>query len=104
MKFYICATSIWGNDPDGVLERYPCLKDFGWEIIERTTVKNMRIKDENGDMIYFNDGSFNTIREGFINIHSLEELKALGKACRVPLIVDNDGVRDFIEIYNDWRE
>ncbi len=102
MLYRICATGIWSSNKDEESEEllceYPCLKDFGWRLVEYVDVEYTRIRDENGDWISQHIPT--TRHRPYIEINSLEELQKLQAAVQNSLIFTEDE----IEIYDDYRE
>ena len=104
MKFRI-ESRCYDSCKDELLERYPCLKDFGFEIEEKTREVTVRTRDENGNMV--KQTKFLTNHIAYIHISSLEELVALNAAVKKPLTfntVDDCDHDNSIEIYDGYRE
>ena len=53
MKFEIQCVYNW-DKPDELLEEYPCLKNYEFEVVKKQTPYYTRIKDENGQYIVSN--------------------------------------------------
>ena len=89
MKFVIDSTT-WGREPEKVLDSYPFLLEYGFEIVE---------VDEN---ILF--GGRKSI--AYIYIDSLEKLLRLHEQCEEELVITRDIHTDekCIEIYDGYRE
>lgn len=102
MLYKISSSAIWSSDKDEeselLLSEYPCLKDFGWRLVEYVDVEYTRIRDENGEWISQHIPT--TRHRPYIEINSLEELQKLQATIEHPLIIDEDE----IEIYDDYRE
>lgn len=82
LTFMLYRITASGTYRDGrLLDEYPCLKEFGWKLIEH---------GENPFMRY----------TAFIEINTLEDLQKLQAAVEDPLIFTEDE----IEIYDDYRE
>lgn len=81
-----------------LLDRYPCLTEFGFEIRQITSTRKIRILDENKKPMYQIVPT--TVEHAFIKIDSLERLIKLQKAVDQELIFDSN----FIEIYDGYRE
>ena len=112
MKFEIETTSWnFGDDPEKILEKYPMLKDFGFEIKEIEYTSERRIRDENNN--YIIQRITNTKDIALIQLADLSELLALRKAVDQELIITSPDIIHFrpvhntypvIEIYDTWRE
>lgn len=102
MLYRICATVVWDSNKDKKCEKllceYPCLKDFGWRLVEYVDVSYTRIQDENGELISMHTPKI--FHRPYIEINSLEELQKLQVAVQNPLIFTEDA----IEIYDGYRE
>lgn len=101
MKFYIRSSVYWEN-PDRIIERYPCLYDFGFDIRGVTRNRKERTLDENGNII-FNE-RYDIKRFGIIIVNDLEQLMALQKRVGYEIIVDVEQGEPWIEIYDGYRE
>ena len=104
MKCLIESTMMGRHEK--LLERYPCLSDFGYIVEAEEKHRNVPIKDENGTRIY--QVVRDTVFTPYILLDSLDDLDRLTKACGCPLIYSDEtndyrGVRS-IEIYDDYRE
>ena len=99
MKFKIETT--WIQDPNKIIEEYPCLKDFGFMIepIERPVMSYVR--DENGKKTRFEKTE--TVDRAFVEIKDLDDLWRLREATKNPLVI-GDGGEKIIEIYDGYRE
>jgi hypothetical protein len=82
MKYRVYASSCWYEER--TLDEYPCLKDFGLEIM----------KDGNDSSLYI---VLNTIEE------LMRLIESVGFSVIVHHAIDDDG-EPSIEIYDDWRE
>lgn len=69
MKFALESTCYHRND---MLEKYPFLVDYGFEIEEKAVGRKTRIRDENGDIVYQFSTRIETIP--CIHIDTLEQL------------------------------
>lgn len=99
MQFRIWSSN-WclDSEVDKLVDGYPCLKDFGLELIDRIEPQYTLIRDETGNFIHhFGDVE---IKCAYINIDTIEQLLELEKASGSALIV----TQDTIEIYDDYRE
>lgn len=94
---YRITASATASD-DRILNEYPCLKDFGWKLVEFVENRHTRILDENMRSIYQTIPT--TYYRPYIEINSLEELQKLQAAIEYPLII----YEDEIEIYDGYRE
>lgn len=84
MKFSIHATSI-RNDPQYLLDRYPCLNDYNFEVKEYER-ESLRVV------------------ETYITIDTIEQLIKLMDAVDEELVIINGPEIPAIEIYDDYRE
>lgn len=98
MKFGICST-VYEND---LLDKYPKLKEFGFDIEERQATGNRPIRDEDGRWII--QERTVTVKEPYIYIYSLEELIKLHDELENELIISSWKDRYSIEIYDGYRE
>ena len=98
MKFKI-TSSFFSNNFEKIIKEYPCLKDFGFEVVEYEVPLKTWTWDENGMRILQIYGK-ETIRKPYVTIESLEQLLALKSAIEEPLIITEDE----IEIYDGYRE
>lgn len=88
MRYRIKST--WErNDGNRLLNRYPCLKNYNFEIIRE--VRPLSWSE------YFGE----TVRSPYITINNIEELEKLRQETASNLILTVDGE---IEIYNAPRE
>lgn len=104
MKFEIQSVYNW-DDPVEILEKYPCLKDYEFEVVEPLKKRYIRIKDENGNPIKQVD--FYKIKRMLITVDSLEQLTKLVNEINQPIIISklNEKYASFnIEIYDGYRE
>lgn len=99
MKFKITATSSVYGDPEKLIEGYPCLENFGYELEEYEELKRYYIRDENGRRIKMEYG-IETKYTPYVRIDSIEQLVELTKAVGNPLVFSEDE----IEIYDSYRE
>lgn len=101
MKVYIC--DVDGHDSDTLIEKYPCLNEFGFIVEETERTCRIPIRDENHEWIM--SERVRVFREPHIVLESLEDLAKLYEAVGVELIfrVDGDGTY-VIEIYDGYRE
>ena len=97
MKIKIIST--YYNNIEKLVEKYPCLKDFGFEVVEYEEPLKTWTWDENGKRILQIYGK-KIIREPYVTIESLERLLELRFAVDEPLIITEDE----IEIYDGYRE
>ena len=96
MKFRITSTEIYS---DSIIQAYPCLNDYAFEVEEVAFPSRSRIRDENGRPMY---QSFTQIvRTPYIHINTIEDLIRLATDVNNELIIDKSGV---IEIYDGYRE
>lgn len=100
MKVYICSTR-WNIDE--LIEKYSCLKDFGFIVEETKKTCSKLIPDENGELII--QDYEKAITESYIVLDSLEDLTKLYEAVEEDLIfsVASDGTY-IIKIYDGYRE
>ena len=106
MKFRITATSIWSDEHKRLLEDYPILSEYGYEVEEkRVPVGGCWIRDENGKRIWQTTDETRPSYTPYINIDTLEHLvefiKGLKTSYEVHEIVLTE---DEIEIYDYYRE
>lgn len=87
MKYQITSVN-WGNSK-GLIEHYPCLTNFGFEIDHKIVPKDVYIRDENGDRIKYEEGE-RVETTCYVNINDLEELQKLSKAVKNPLVMSED--------------
>lgn len=100
MQFHVCS-SYWclDSEVDKVVDKFPCLKDFGLELVDEQEPVYTRIRDETGKFIRQVDTT-KTKTRAYITIDTIEQLLELEKASGHALIV----TQDEIEIYDDYRE
>lgn len=98
MLYEISSTGVWRR-PDYLIEEYPCLKDFGFEVKEIEETYKGRIRDENGFPLY--QPMTRIVKIPYINIDTIEQLHKLMEAVDEPLVIEKDGT---IEIYDSYRE
>lgn len=96
MLYRITATATYSDER--LLDAYPCLKDFGWQLVECVRTLRTRIFDENGKAIYQEIPKIHF--RPYIEINSLEDLQKLQATVEQPLIFTEDE----IEIYDGYRE
>lgn len=99
MKYKIYTTGNWW-DEDELLEDYPCLKNYGFEVGTESYERKRKIKDEAG--VYIEQVDTVTRTAFYITINSLEELTRLCEELDEPIIIDCEGTA--IEIYDSYRE
>lgn len=99
MKFRI--ESVYWYEIDEMMERYPCLVNFGLEIEKKEEPKYHRIKDENGKPLIFEYGNKVTYIP-YIQIDDLDTLIKFTKAVSHKIVFD--GEENLIEIYDGYRE
>lgn len=106
MKFQIYASGQWSCDPKGLVEQYPCLNDYNFEIVEyeKEYEHHSWIRDENGERIRQTRIEKRKIVEGYITVDSLEQLMKLIQDIDEPIIIDKDIIKPNIEIYDTYRE
>ena len=98
MKIRITNTEgSWFKD-ELIIEDYPQLKDFGFELEECSTIESHKTIDDFGNNIW----SEKTVirHHAYVNINTIEELIKLSQAVEFPLIIDETE----IEIYDGYRE
>ena len=101
MKFRITSTECDWNSI--VLDKYPCLKDFGFETCEETRERFVGWAiDENGKGIKQTE-PYKVLRP-YVNIGTLEDLISLMDRVGEDIVIQkyNDGLE--IEIYDGYRE
>lgn len=102
MRFKIESSSYFDTN-DELLEEYPCLKDFGFEVEKKTIVRFEKIKDDKGKIL--KQEYEKPIYTPYIYIYGLEELRQLRKSVKHCLIIDwDDEDEASIEIYDGYRE
>ena len=109
MKYEIYSTCNW--DVDSLLEKYPMLNNFGFEVVEKQEPikRNVVIWDENRNPIRQIQDCSRTVRKGYITLNSLDQLKelidAVGNEIVVlpPSLISGDDIYR-IEIYDGYRE
>ena len=109
MKFEIYSTCIF--DIDFLLENYPMLNNFGFEVVEKqeSIKRNVVIWDENRNPIKQIQDCSRTVRKGYVTLNSLDQLKELietvGNEIVIlpPSVISGDGIYR-IEIYDGYRE
>lgn len=105
MKVYIYSTCFWRDDDvEGLVERYPELKEFGFVVEEVKRKAKRWILDENRERIL---QEYEVIgKESYIFLETLDDLVRLRKAVEVPLIFDvaDDNSGYTIELYDGYRE
>lgn len=100
-KFYVRSTSVWEN-PDKIIQYYPCLHDFGFDIQGVRRNFKTRIRDEHGEII-FQEG-YDIKRFGVISVNTIEQLLLLKERVKCELIIDMENEENWIEIYDGYRE
>jgi len=101
MRFKI--ESSWYYDTyEQLIKKYPCLKDFGFEVEKKNIVRFEKIKDEEGEIL--KQEYEKSIYTPYIYIYGLEELRRLRESVHHCLIIDWDGDEASIEIYDGYRE
>ena len=102
MKCKINSTEYWNNHQK-LLEKYPCLSNYKFEVEETGEPARARIHDENG-MPYWQEFTRIT-RTAYIHVDTVEELVQLANETNNELvnglIIGKDGS---IEIYDTYRE
>lgn len=109
MKYEIYSTCNW--DVDSLLEKYPMLNNFGFEVVEKqeSIKRSVVIWDENRNPIRQIQDCSRTVRKGYITLNSLDQLKelidAVGNEIVIlpPSLISGDGIYR-IEIYDGYRE
>ena len=106
MRFNIYASSQWSSDPKGLIEQYPCLNDYNFEIVEyeKEFERYSWIRDENGERIRLTRIEKIKVTEGYVTVDSLDQLMKLICSIDEPIIVDKDVENPNIEIYDTYRE
>lgn len=99
MKFHLKST-VYAKYYDKMLEVYPCLKDFGFDVEEKIYQKVSRVKDIHGE--YITQENYVGVLEPFVVINTLEELLELIRLLDEEVIVNDDPAT--IEIYDGYRE
>lgn len=102
MRFRIEATYCDGHIE--LIEEYPCLHNFNYEVETRSKTIVSWVRDENGNRIkQERPGGVEYIP--FITINSLEDLNLLCNAVANPLVYGNRfSDEPTIEIYDGYRE
>ena len=101
MRFRI-QTTAYGTS-ETMLNRYPILRDFGFEIEKKVYPKITKIKDEKGEELTFKH-DHKTVYTPYIYIYGLDELMKLIRGVGVELVINKDENGGLIEIYDTWRE
>lgn len=107
MKFKITATSIW-NDEE-IIEKYPCLMKFGYEVLTEYVPITHKIRDEGGFLIDYINGT-RAVNTPIVHIKTLEDIMGLinmltlTNECHTSVIISNDRDIPKIEIYDTYRE
>ena len=109
MKYEIYSTCNW--DVDSLLEKYPMLNNFGFEVVEKqeTIKRNVVIWDENLNPIRQIQDYSRTVKKGYITLNSLDQRKelidAVGNEIVIlpPSLISGDDIYR-IEIYDGYRE
>ena len=99
MKFRI-SSAVW-YEIDSIIENYPCLLNFGFEIEKTEKPKICKIRDENGKHIEFEYGS-KTEYTPYIHLEKIEDVISLSKAVKHDLIVSSE--QNSIMIYDGYIE
>ena len=99
---YRISSVLWVSGED-LIAHYPTLQKFGFKLVEYKTPKGSWIRDENGKRIWQESG-FNVTHIPHIEIASLEELHALRRAVKSPLVYCASDDEPTIEIYDGYRE
>jgi hypothetical protein len=100
MKFRIWSTEHWNiND---IIEHYPCLTKFGFDVEKEISPKKVLIRDENDKPMEFEYGC-DVYYTPYVHISTLEELLALRAEVECELIIMDNG-EPAIEIYDGYRE
>ena len=103
MKFRITATSVWWQEHEKLIEEYPILSNYGYELEEKQIpVSGCWIKDENGKRIWQTTDKTRPIYTPYIHIDTLEQLVEFIKAledCGTIVMTEDE-----IEIYDGYRE
>lgn len=104
MKVYISSSSYCCYEEyNKLLADYPCLKDYGFVVMDSLKTRCRLIRDENGE--WMRQPYQVPIKKAYIFIYSLEELVKLETAVGNPLIFSKDDVDGYaIEIYDTYRE
>lgn len=104
---YKLESSSWYDTPEELLEKYPRLKEYSFEIKETQIPNNIRIRDENGKYITQQVG-YKTLREVYIHITSLANLMKFITDVGYCVIVSTADIshekNPTIEIYDGYRE
>lgn len=104
---YKLESSSYFDAPEELLEEYPYLKDYSFEIKETQIPINTRIQDENGKYIIQQVG-YKTLREAYIHITSLANLMKFITDVGYCVIVSTADIshekNPTIEIYDGYRE
>lgn len=106
MRYRILATCVYDRYHEGtqLVDRYPCLRDFGFTIEERATPTKIWVTDECGKLIW-QEGPPKTRQIPYIDINSLEDLDRLRDAVKNQLIYGYGSNGELeIEIYDGYRE
>lgn len=114
MKFTI-GSSCYNNDE--LLEKYPCLSEYNFEILEKTVNTRTAIRDENGKRMY--QCGTKTKYIPCVNVDTLEQLVDLSSKVGqgngliiFPSATVYDGKKNdwvgigipYMEIYDGYRE
>lgn len=99
MKFTISSTN-W--DIDELIEKYPVLNNFGFDVCSETIYPKRLLWDEKGHRIYQEIPT--TVRVPYVHIYTLEELTTLRDAVDEELIISSTVDGYMIEIYDGYRE
>lgn len=114
MKFVISATSIFEFETSrAIIDKYPFLNEYGFEIVDEPITKKCRIWDENGEPMYMEVPDIR--RVSYVNIDTLEQLMSLCErvgcdtnelvlTCADMASVINKVMLPEIEIYDSYRE
>lgn len=101
MRFKIESSSYFDTNEE-LLEEYPCLKDFGFEIEKKVYIKTTKIRDDEGNIL--EQEYEKPIFTPYIYIYGLEELRQLRNSTKHCLIIDWNDDEASIEIYDGYRE
>ena len=98
MKCRITSTEHWNIYPK-LLEEYPCLSNYAFEVEQFGEPARTRIQDENGRSVW---QEFTRItRTIYVHIDTMEDLVRLANDVNTELVIGKDGS---IEIYDGYRE
>lgn len=95
--------TVWDRDADKILKQYPCLNKFDLEIEKKTEPIYETIRDENGNKMKQQVGTY-TKNRPHVTLNTMEDLCRFIQTVGQDLVVSYNEDECCVEIYDSYRE